>query len=103
MNKIILAALLLLAGCGPKPDTAMKVSSPTIGDEAVAKKDKGDGRFRIERVGVVYDDLAYESKRGIYVIIDTKTGKEYFGMSGIGITETGNHNCGKNCNRDDER
>jgi len=48
-------------------------------------------RYEIRRVGVFEDNLAYENKRGVYEIIDTKTGKEYFGISGIGITEVGSH------------
>lgn len=30
-----------------------------------------------------------------YIITDTKTGTEYIGVSGIGITETGSHQAGK--------
>lgn len=61
-----------------------------------------------DRVSVVKltefkDGLAYDDYRGIYIITDKKTGKEYIGVSGIGITETGSHGCGKGCTRRDER
>jgi hypothetical protein len=44
---------------------------------------------------VIEDDLAYRERRGLYVIVDQKTGKEFIGISGIGITEVGVHQEGK--------
>lgn len=87
--KIIRIALVLFAafafvGCGPKADMIMGV-------QAV----QSEGRFRVSRVGVFDDQLAYGGSRGIYVIIDTKTGREYIGVSGIGISELGSHSAGK--------
>ena len=46
-------------------------------------------RVKIERIGIINDHLAYNWTRGIYIITDTKTGKEYIGVSGIGISEVG--------------
>lgn len=48
-------------------------------------------RIIVNRISVIQDSLAYGDKRGVYVIIDTKTGKEYIGVSGVGITEAGSH------------
>ena len=52
-------------------------------------------RISVTRVGVFRDDTAYNSRRSVYVIIDNKTGKEYIGVSGVGISETGSHSTGK--------
>lgn len=62
-----------------------------------------DGRFQITRVAVIEDSLAYGDRRGVYVIRDTKTGKEYVGVSGVGIADTGDHQAGKNARVTDER
>jgi prepilin-type N-terminal cleavage/methylation domain-containing protein len=48
-------------------------------------------RVTVERIGIITDDLAYASVRGIYLITDSETGKEYLGVSGIGISELGSH------------
>jgi hypothetical protein len=83
LQKLCLAGLLFLAGCAPtQPDTTLKVSHP------VSPGAPGAGpKFRIERVGVFGDALAWRGLRGIYVLTDTTTGKQWVGVSGIGITE----------------
>ncbi len=60
----------------------MAVSSPAASKEVTQ-------RVTIERIGIFRDELAYQARRGIYVIKDHKTGREYIGVSGVGITETG--------------
>ncbi len=60
-----------------------------------------NSRFSVERVGQFKDDLAYGGWRGIYVIRDGKTGAEYFGVSGVGISEVGSHAAGKSRLRDE--
>lgn len=52
-------------------------------------------RFVLERVQIVSDDLAYNNERGVYILRDTQTGQDYIGVSGIGITELGDHRSGK--------
>lgn len=52
-------------------------------------------RYKIVRIQTFYDDGAYNNIRGVYEIVDEKTGKEYFGISGIGISEIGSHSSGK--------
>lgn len=81
----------MLAGCRPDPDMPMRQQSAA--SNAVAAQD--NRRITVTRIGVFKDDLAYNSRRGVYSIIDTKTGKEYIGISGIGIQETGSHAAGK--------
>jgi hypothetical protein len=78
--------LIFVAGCMPTPDTPLNVESPMKVDNQ---------RFQVTRVGVIEDNLAYQNRRGIYIIRDTKTEQEYIGVSGIGISEMGNHSSGK--------
>ena len=83
MKKVLIAiAAIVLFGCGRKVDTP-------IADQIL---EKGSApRIKVTRIGVIEDDIAYGSKRGVYVIQDTKTGQEFIGVSGIGITETSAH------------
>lgn len=62
---------------------------------------KSNGRFKVERVGVFFDNLAYDDKRGIYVITDTETNQEFVGVSGIGISELASHQSGKTRSSDE--
>ena len=62
-----------------------------------------NGRINVTRIGTFRDGLAYESKRGIYIIKDNQTGKEYIGISGVDISETGSHRAGKSYVITDER
>ncbi len=87
-----IAASLGLVGCGPQPDTQLGIMVPAA----------GNGRLQLTRIGVVEDDLAYDGKRGEYVITDKQTGKEYVGVSGIGITEIGSHQQGKTQEEDEQ-
>lgn len=94
---LTIGLLAMLAGCGPDPTIQMQKAAPEV--EAVTT----NSRFTVERVAVFVDDIAYNDRRGIYVITDAKTGREFIGVSGIGISETGQHNCGKSCIAQDER
>lgn len=60
-----------------------------------------NSRIEVTRVSVFTDDLAFNQKRGVYLIKDTKTGKEYIGISGVGIQEVGSHNDGRMGNTDE--
>lgn len=96
MNKaIVLMAALALAGC----DSDTRVSSDARQMMPVNVND----RVQVVKIQEFKDGLAYDGLRGIYVITDKDTGKEYIGVSGIGITEVGGHGCGKGCYREDER
>lgn len=86
-------AALALAGCTPAPDTPMQTTSPAEHNEPEMKPAVG-ARFSVTRVGVFEDTLAYSNKRGIYVVVDNQTGKEYVGISGVGISELGHHGRG---------
>lgn len=59
-------------------------------------------RVEVIRLGRFKDDIAYNNERGIYLIKDKETGREYIGVSGVGIAETGSHTNGKS-RYEDER
>jgi len=82
--------LLALEACSQQTNTQMTDLAPTT-----------NSRVSVTRIGVFKDELAYDERRGIYVIVDSKTGKEYIGVSGIGITETGEHDTGKEVYEDE--
>lgn len=94
MNRCLL--VLLLAGCGPDPTMRMQTGS-------MRPVQSEDSRIEVTRIGVFADDIAYGSRRGVYAIVDRKTGKEYIGISGVGITETSAHSAGKAGTQKDER
>ena len=86
VEAVVLAALTVLlvvfaGGCKPELDTLMHVQVPV----------EASPRITVVRIGVFKDDLAYDSRRWIYVIKDAATGREYVGVSGIGISELGVH------------
>jgi hypothetical protein len=78
-------ALLLLAGCSRDPSIEMR-STDVSGDRVIPNT-----RIKVERIGIFADGLAYNDRRGVYLITDTETGREYFGVSGIGIQEVATH------------
>lgn len=84
MNHItlIIPIVFTLVACSPSPTMPMQLLQT-------------HDRLSIERIGVIEDDLAYSKRRGIYIITDKKTGKEFIGVSGIGISETSKHLAGK--------
>lgn len=62
----------------------------------------GEARFALVRVTEFSDSFAYNHQRAAYILTDKKTGKDYVGVSGIGIVELGNHSDGDN-HVEDER
>lgn len=89
--------LTTLWGCSPSEQQAAQneVARPV---EAVTSD-----RIKVTRLSVIRDDSAYSDKRATFLIVDTETGKEFIGVSGVGIAETGSHSCGKGCTKRDER
>lgn len=90
MRKLFaILTMFFVSACGTKyPDMAI--------DQAPMKPNEvGVPRITVERIGVLGDALAYNGRRGIYIITDMKTGKEFIGISGIGVSETGGHRSGK--------
>jgi hypothetical protein len=86
MFKLMMCVVCLsLVGCLPTTDTNLEIVSPPAVDE---------GRVKITRIGIFEDSTAYGNRRCIYLIKDTKAGKEYIGISGVGISQTGSHSSG---------
>lgn len=63
---------------------------------------KTQDRIKIKQIGIFRDSLAYSEMRGIYIISDNETGKEFIGISGIGISEVGSHTNGRATISDEE-
>lgn len=78
-------------------------TQPEVVEMKTPPKAETQGRFQVERVGTFSDSMAYNGKRGIYVVKDTQTGDEYVGVSGVGISVISRHGCGKGCSAADER
>lgn len=60
-------------------------------------------RFEVVRVQRIKDYMAYNNERGVYILKDKETGREYIGLSGVGITELSRVYCGKACTKEIER
>jgi hypothetical protein len=88
---VILTALTLTA-CGQEPDMAMHSRQRQVAPGAPVTENE---RVTVERIGIFRDKLAYGDRRGVYVIRDKATGREFIGVSGVGIAETGTHQSGK--------
>ena len=91
----LLLVVLFLGACeSPEPD-------PNNADSQIAwsmgskLKIQTSERISVTRISVFKDDTAYDRQRGIYIIRDNETGKEFVGISGVGIAETGSHKSGK--------
>jgi len=82
---MLLAVLFGLCACD---DSSQRTQPLDLG--VVTHSD----RFEIKKVGKFYDDSAYQGSRCIYVLTDKQSGKEYVGISGIGISELGSHAVG---------
>ena len=94
---IIIALAISLAGC----DNSTRVPVEQRGKVEVSTAESG--RVQVRKISEFRDDLSYDDYRGVYIITDTETGQEFIGVSGVGISAIGQHNCGKNCWRKDER
>ena len=91
IRSAVIIAALLLSACGPNPNVPMYEQEARPEGMGI----NTNGRFKVERVGVFEDSLAYDDRRGVYVITDTKTGQEFVGVSGVGIADLGSHQSGK--------
>jgi hypothetical protein len=84
---ILAAVLLAVLGCKRDGVEEMYEQTRSAAPAAIV-----DGqRFAVARVGTFRDDLAYNDVRGIYIIRDLRTKREFIGVSGIGISELGSH------------
>lgn len=93
MVAVALLSLLTVTGCVKRTEAeiALQRQDYTQRNNATGLNVVDSDRIVVKRISVIQDSLAYGDKRGVYVIIDTQTGKEYIGVSGVGITESGSH------------
>jgi hypothetical protein len=94
MKYLLTCLTIIISGCYDDKLTSKPITTPQHAQiyekpiPLVSVPAKEEDRFIVERVQVVYDDLAFGKVRGVYLIKDKKTGQEFIGVSGIGITET---------------
>ena len=90
-----LLTALFLGACerpAPDPNDADDQRAWSMGSKLKVQTSE---RISVTRISVFKDETAYDRKRGIYIIRDNETGKEFIGISGVGIAETGSHQSGK--------
>ena len=91
----VLLAVLILGACErPEPDPN-DADDQRIWSMGSKLKVQTSERISVTRISVFKDDTAYDRQRSIYIIRDDETGKEFVGISGVGIAETGSHQSGK--------
>lgn len=82
MKKLILLSAFLLVACDGRP-------SPAVIDSTVSTVDTG--RFQVNEMAKFIDLGAYNGSRKIFLITDKDSGKEFIGVSGVGISEVSTH------------
>ncbi len=82
---ILLAAAFCLFSCD-----SSKSSIDIKTEQEFAEKIIGS-KYKINRIAVLPDNLAYNGKRGVYEICNIKGELIYFGISGIGVSDRGSH------------
>ena len=98
LKPLVATMAIALTGCGPQGPAQQSTHLKETPYSAEGS------RFDVRLEAKFVDVLAYSSYRGIYVITDRKTGREYVGISGVGITEIGAHDTdGKGSKAEDER
>lgn len=99
---LMLAAALATFGCGENshPDYVQRYKMPT--PTVAPNIPSAQARFKVIREQVVSDDIAAQGQRGVYVITDLQTGREYIGVSGVGVAETERIKRGKSSRDEDE-
>lgn len=96
MKLLILTSLLMLSACVEESEAERVEREQKRGVQI-----EPQSSVTVKRITKFYDDIAYNGTRAIYLITDEKTGKEFIGISGIGITEVGSHSSGKSTVRDE--
>ncbi len=99
MKRLFLLFILsFLVGCEPQREPTITQGVSVYAPETSSYK----GRFKLELVDYVSDSIAYGSRRGIYILTDTKTEQQFIGISGVGITQIGSHTSGKSTYSDEK-
>lgn len=82
MKNMIAIALLALCSCEQEVGNLPDVSQPAGAQS---------NRYVLKLEQTFQDRIAYGSRRGVYTLTDTETGRTWIGISGIGVSETGMH------------
>ena len=85
---------LFLTGC------EVFIKEDSVNDNKIVFQEENK-RFELAKVQEFRDFSAYNSYRGIYILKDKNTNKEYIGISGVGIAEIGSHTTGKTTTTDE--
>lgn len=88
MKYFLVLVLITLTACTKSPNG--KAQDTQRGNADYAPVTSSD-RVTVERISVFRDDTAYDGTRAVYLVTDHKTGKEFIGISGVGVSETGTH------------
>lgn len=83
------------------PSVGPRVVVPEEKEVVITKVTPPKLRFNLEKVQTFGDTDAYGNIRNIYILTDSETGKEYIGISGIGIVEMGSHQQSKSTIKDE--
>ena len=95
-----LASLALtISGCDDKSTRYQSVTEQI--QQKQPKYESNTSEFELIKKQTFYDPDAYNRTRSVYVLKDKATGKEYIGVSGIGISERGSHTSGKSTIEDE--
>lgn len=105
----VVAFSLIFSGCEdqqmePKsiiPSVGNQVTIPIEKEITTVKVVQPKQRFDLKKVQTFEDSDAYSRVRNIYILVDNDSGKEYIGVSGIGIVEQGQHTSGKSTIKDE--
>lgn len=105
----VVAFGLIFSGCEdqqmePKsiiPSVGNQVTIPIEKEITTVKVVQPKQRFDLKKVQTFEDSDAYGRVRNIYILVDNDSGKEYIGVSGIGIVEQGQHTSGKSTIKDE--
>jgi hypothetical protein len=95
---LALALAISAAACTPTADEVSSKKAEPVQQQGETRQSwamPSDGRFKLARVQDFQDNAAYNNYRSVYLLIDTETGKEFVGISGVGISELGSHRSGK--------
>lgn len=87
--------ILLFSGCDLVPHM------PTQEKLTTSHLLPSEGRFKVEKIQSFVDRDAYSESRDIFIITDSKNGKQFIGISGVGISELGSHTSGKTTIQDE--
>ena len=103
LSILMVSVSLIFNGCDnqhvePKsviPSVGDQVTIPIEKEITTVKVIQPKQRFSLKKVQTFEDSDAYGRVRNIYILVDNDSGKEYIGVSGIGIVERGQHTSGK--------